>query len=83
MNRLLPPQDQGRAYAIVSFMVQPEVTLLTAEGKVERRFFPTSPGPDGEARQIAFTLNEAQFGDTLPMFMEKLGLKMKQGEGGK
>lgn len=83
MNLLLSTQDQGRAYAILGFMVQPEVTLFSEDGKVERRYFPAR-GHDGGAQQpIAFTINEAQFGDTLPVFMEKLGLKMQQGSGGK
>jgi len=71
-NPLLSEADQGRAYVVKAFIIQPEVIVLTADGKEERRYLTQGLG-----------LYEAQLGDTLPVWMEKLGLKMGQGEGGK
>lgn len=74
-NALLADKDrnfQGRAYRVKSFIVIPEVMLLTAEGK-----------EDELIRPVQLALREAQLGDTLPVFMEKLGLRMEVGEGGK
>ena len=71
-NPLLSDADQERDYIIKMFIVQPEVIILTPDGKEERRYL---------AQAIA--MNEAQLGDTLPAWMEKLGLKMKQGADGK
>lgn len=72
MNPLLGEFDQGRAYRVRSFVLQPEVMLLDANGREDRMI-----------RPVTLAVREAQFGDTLPAFMEKLGLKMEQGQGGK
>ena len=71
-NPLLSEAEQGRAYVVKSFVIQPEVIILTADGKEERRYLTQGLG-----------FYEAQLGDTLPAWMEKLGLKMKQDAGGK
>jgi hypothetical protein len=78
---LLSPEDQGKAYKVLGFTVQPEVTLMDGSGKVIRRYMPMVQNRDGSVRPMVLSLNEAQFGDTLPVFMEKLGLKMEKGHG--
>jgi hypothetical protein len=70
MNPLLSEADQGRSYVIKAFVIRPEVTILSAGGKVDRRYI---------GKELA--LHEAQFGDTLPAFMERLGLKMEASGG--
>lgn len=79
MNPLLSTENQGRAYVIKAFVVRPEVTLLTDDNKNELRYFPHN----GHGGLLELVLNEAQFGDTLPVFMEKVGLLMKQDKDGK
>ena len=69
-NPLLSDADQDRDYVVKAFVLQPEVTILTADGKEERRYLP-----------LGLSIHEAQMGDTLPGVMEKFGLKMRQGGG--
>ena len=68
-NPLLPQELQGRHYAVRAFVVQPEITLYTADGKEERRF----------AAQVNLNLFESNFGKSIPEFMEANGLKMEGG----
>lgn len=71
MNQLLSQADQGKRYRVKAFTIQPEVTLIDADGKEERRYL----GP-------TLALYEAQFGKTVVEFMASLGLKLEGGEGG-
>jgi len=67
-NPLLSQADQGKAYIVKSFIIQPEITLLDPAGKEERKFL----GPQ-------FAVFEAQLEDTLLKFMERRGVKLKSG----
>jgi len=65
-NPLLPQDLQGRKYVVKSFIVQPRIMLLTDDGREENEFL----GPQ-------YGMFEAQMGETLPQFMEKRGVKLR------
>ena len=77
-NPLLSQEDQGKAYAIQAFVVMPEVTIFDDAGKIDRRYI-----PDGGGRRLEIAVHESKFGDTLPVLMEKMGLRMRQEKGGR
>lgn len=68
-NPILKPEDQGKKFAVKSFIVQPEITIYDANGLEERKYL----GPQ-------FAMYQAQTGDPVPVFMEKLGVKLNGGQ---